>query len=218
MPDSGQIGSSTTIATTDPYRQPQYFFDPSDVDPPVGLSGGHVVYYSVFAFTRRVKDETGGANCMNLNRHLHEYLLGRANIWFTMELSELERAGLTTSTSLWCQELVGRFGGGRYNIRQGRYATIGPTAEYGEGPLARVDSSNDSMERPMVIVNSRPDRSKRPVIIVDLESEEEDSNKKDGIESPRGIVNSRPDRIKRPVIIVDLESEDEDSDKKDSSE
>ena len=89
------------------------YFDPTDEPDakPVETQDGKTVYHNVFSFTNRlrVKAATDANASMAMAKNLDQCLLGKAERWFTEEISNTTRAGLQTSTDLWCAELEARF-------------------------------------------------------------------------------------------------------------
>ncbi|KAL9591807.1 MAG: hypothetical protein Q9179_007352, partial [Wetmoreana sp. 5 TL-2023] len=79
-----------TVTVNDRFRARDIgFFDPDDAKAVESL---------------RVKADDG-----SLARNLDQCLLGKAERWYTEEISDITRAGLQTSVDLWCKELEARF-------------------------------------------------------------------------------------------------------------
>lgn len=89
------------------------FFDPDNEAPAVETVGGETVYHSVFSFLTRVRVKTLGItgewSPQNVAARLDLCLRGRAETWYTNELSAVTRAGLRSGIEFWCQELEKRF-------------------------------------------------------------------------------------------------------------
>ena len=87
------------------------FFDPIDEAEPVESLDGKTIYHNVFAFTNRlrVKASTDQNASSLIAKNLDQTLLGKAQRWFTEEISDTTRAGLQTNIELWCKELENRF-------------------------------------------------------------------------------------------------------------
>lgn len=70
------------------------YFDPNPDVPPVEVKDTHNIYHNVFSFTSRleVKATTMDPSIIRLN--LDSCLLGKADDWFTNQLTRLTRSGL----------------------------------------------------------------------------------------------------------------------------
>lgn len=66
------------------------------------------MYHSVFSFTTCLRVKSADDD-KSVARNLDQCLLGKAQRWYTEEISATTRAGLHTSIDLWCGELEARF-------------------------------------------------------------------------------------------------------------
>ena len=88
------------------------FFDPNDEAKAHETVDNKTVYHNVFSFTRRVKAKvqvSGVWSNENIAAKLDQCLRGKAEVWYTSEISATTRAGLRTGVDLWCTELETRF-------------------------------------------------------------------------------------------------------------
>ncbi|KAI0991403.1 hypothetical protein K3495_g16784, partial [Podosphaera aphanis] len=91
------------------------FFDPdNEATQPIDYVDGKTIYHNVFSFIHRIKVNTTGvtSGCWansNVAAKLHLCLRGKAEKWYTNEISAVTRAGLKAGVELWCQELEARF-------------------------------------------------------------------------------------------------------------
>ncbi|KAI6245286.1 hypothetical protein HI914_06500 [Erysiphe necator] len=91
------------------------YFEP-DVNAiePVETVNGSTVYHNVFSFTARIRakvsrSENSPWSSTNLAQKLDQCLKGKAELWYTNEISDTTRAGLQAGHELWCSELEARF-------------------------------------------------------------------------------------------------------------
>ncbi|TQS33317.1 hypothetical protein Golomagni_06333, partial [Golovinomyces magnicellulatus] len=90
------------------------FFDPNNEAAHVEMIDSRTMYHNVFSFTARLKalalDVTSGPfTPSSVACKLHQCLRGKAELWYTNEISPTTRAGLRTGIELWCSELENRF-------------------------------------------------------------------------------------------------------------
>jgi hypothetical protein len=90
------------------------FFDPDSEARPTETTDGKTTYHNVFSFTARIRVKTqqvtsGPWTSANLAAKLDQCLKGKAELWYTNEISATTRAGLKTGIDLWCTELEVRF-------------------------------------------------------------------------------------------------------------
>lgn len=86
------------------------YFEPDDnASKPVESQDGKTVYHNVFSFTSRLRVKATGNEAATIAKNLDQCLLGKAERWYTEELSDVTRAGLQTGVELWCKELEARF-------------------------------------------------------------------------------------------------------------
>ena len=98
------------IKTADKFRPRDIgFFDPNNDADPVETTDNKTIYHNVFSFTERLRVKKGGIDAVEIAQNLDQCLLGKADRWYTSELSDLGRAGLKTNLELWCKELEKRF-------------------------------------------------------------------------------------------------------------
>ncbi|KAI0996230.1 hypothetical protein K3495_g11949, partial [Podosphaera aphanis] len=91
-----------------------YFLPDNDAKEEVEFLDGKTVYHNVFNFTARVKAkvtqvESGPWSSTSIAQKLDQCLKGKAELWYTTEISETTRAGLRCGHHLWCEELEARF-------------------------------------------------------------------------------------------------------------
>ena len=91
------------------------FFDPlpQDAAKPSSSTDGKTTYHNVFSFTARVRVKSQGVTSgpwesRNLATKLDQCLKGKAELWYTNEISVATRAGLKTGIDIWCSELEAR--------------------------------------------------------------------------------------------------------------
>lgn len=86
-------------------------FDPRDNARPSVYTHGTKIYHDVFSFTTRLRMQivhnswSGEYIAKNLDR----CLVGKAELWYTHELSTSQRIGLTAGIAPWCIALEKRF-------------------------------------------------------------------------------------------------------------
>lgn len=91
------------------------FFGPdNDNERLVENTDNSTVYYNVFSFAARVKAKARGVTegIFSANRvasQLDQCLKGKAELWYTNEISRTTRAGLKASIENWCEKLETRF-------------------------------------------------------------------------------------------------------------
>jgi len=90
------------------------FFDPNNDSPSVQVHDGKTTYHNVYSFTNRVKSKiqnvnTGPWMATNVAANLDQCLRGKAESWYTNELSATTRDGLKLSITNWCTDLETRF-------------------------------------------------------------------------------------------------------------
>ncbi|RDL33672.1 uncharacterized protein BP5553_08040 [Venustampulla echinocandica] len=90
------------------------YFDPDNDAKPSESTDGKTTYHNVFSFTARVRVKSqnvtnGPWSSINLAAKLDQCLKGKAELWYTNEISATTRAGLKTGIDLWCSELETRF-------------------------------------------------------------------------------------------------------------
>lgn len=83
------------------------YFDPDNEAPHAETTDGKTIYHNVFAFTERLRAKSTAYH--DLSKHVDECLRGKADRWFTVEISNTTRAGLMTNIDLWCESLEKRF-------------------------------------------------------------------------------------------------------------
>ena len=81
------------------------FFDP-DSDKATEIKNGCRLYHNVHSFTQKIR----AMDSLKLRHNLEMCLLGKADIWFTQELSHTSRLKLKDGIQLWCEALESRFG------------------------------------------------------------------------------------------------------------
>ena len=88
------------------------FFDPDGDAKAIEVTEGKTIYHNVFSFTSRVRVKTSSANAndaTSVARNLDQCLLGKAERWYTEEISDTTRDGMQNNINNWCTELENRF-------------------------------------------------------------------------------------------------------------
>lgn len=88
------------------------YFDPNPDVPPVEVKDTHNIYHNVFSFTNRLQVKAITMDKALLRQNIDSCLLGKADDWFTNQLSQLNRVGLRndpTGVTEWCNALQARF-------------------------------------------------------------------------------------------------------------
>ncbi|KAI1002267.1 hypothetical protein K3495_g5938 [Podosphaera aphanis] len=91
-----------------------YFFPDNDAKDEVDFIDGKAYYHNVYNFTARIKanvtpGESGPWSSASVAQKLDQCLKGKAELWYTNEISDTMRAGLKANHQLWCNELEARF-------------------------------------------------------------------------------------------------------------
>ncbi|KAG9233437.1 hypothetical protein BJ875DRAFT_45009 [Amylocarpus encephaloides] len=90
------------------------YFEPDNDKRHSETVDGRMTYHNVFSFTSRLRTKTQGVTTGNwqgqiVATNLDQCLKGKAENWYTNEISVTTPAGLKTSIDLWCFELESRF-------------------------------------------------------------------------------------------------------------
>ncbi|KAI0996070.1 hypothetical protein K3495_g12111 [Podosphaera aphanis] len=91
-----------------------YFLPDNDAKEEVEFIDSKTVYHNVFNFTARLKakvtqGEAGPCLFASIAQKLDQCLKGKAELWYTTEISDTTRGGLKCGHHLWCDELKARF-------------------------------------------------------------------------------------------------------------
>ncbi|RKF71271.1 hypothetical protein GcC1_103017 [Golovinomyces cichoracearum] len=94
------------------------FFEPNnETENFVESIDNKTIYHNVFSFTARIRAKCHGVTegsfaAAKVAMYLDQYLKGRAELWYTNEISNTTRAGLKASIENWCDELEFRMSQG----------------------------------------------------------------------------------------------------------
>lgn len=112
----GLPGEPTTSLPTYRTTQPTIrardigYFDPNSDKEPVEVKETHQLYHNVFSFTNQLRAQAITLDIAILHTHLPSCLIGKAERWYTEELSNITRLGLQSiSIDEWCSLLERRF-------------------------------------------------------------------------------------------------------------
>ncbi|KAI1001204.1 hypothetical protein K3495_g6994 [Podosphaera aphanis] len=91
-----------------------YFFPDNHAKDEVDFIDGKAHYHNVFNFTAPIKakvtpGESGPRSSASVALKLDQCLKGKAELWYTNEISDTMRAGFKANHQLWCNELEARF-------------------------------------------------------------------------------------------------------------
>ncbi|KAI9885632.1 MAG: T-complex protein 1 subunit beta [Watsoniomyces obsoletus] len=105
-PPGGSNGGNTA-ATNDRFRARDIgFFDPRSRSNAVETKDNDQVYHNVYSFTNRVRVKSATMDAAVLRRNLDSCLRGRAETWYTEQLTDLQRIGLhpdPAGVTQWCK-------------------------------------------------------------------------------------------------------------------
>ena len=88
-----------------------YFQPNSTATEPVETKDGKTIYSNVFSFTNRVRVKAQGEDAALIAKNFDQYLLGKAERWYTSEINDFFRDALHARVDSWCTKLEARFRG-----------------------------------------------------------------------------------------------------------